>query len=374
LRFSSVAGHTELKQRLIQSAAEERIPHAQLFHGAPGTGTLPIALAYATYLSCTDRLAGDSCGRCPSCLKYDKFIHPDLHFTFPVFTTKTVTKNPVSDDFIGEWRKALSENPYMSLQQWYNCLGLENKQGIINIFESKAIQKKLSLKAYESDLKILIAWMPEKMNPQAANKLLKLIEEPPPLTVFLLVSEHPEQMLPTVLSRTQRIRVPRLTDPDLLEALKGSFALDEEKLKNAVYLAEGDYGLAVEILDKGEESGYHLELFMRIMRLSYSRKFQEIFHWVEEVTELGRERQKAFLTYAIRMVRENYLLNLQQHELVHLSPPESDFSGRFSAFVNDRNAPAIIKEFNDACTHIEANAYPRIVLLDLALALIKLIR
>ena len=363
-----------MKQRLIQSAAEERIPHAQLFQGAPGTGTLPLALAYATYLSCTERLAGDSCGRCPSCLKYDKFAHPDLHFTFPVFTTKTITKNPVSDDFIGEWRKALSENPYMSLQQWYNCLGLENKQGIINIFESKAIQKKLSLKAYESDLKILIAWMPEKMNPQAANKLLKLIEEPPPLTLFLLVSEHPEQMLPTVLSRTQKILVPRLTDPDLLEALKSSFTLDEEKLKNAVHLAEGDYGLAVEILDKSEESGYHLELFIRIMRLSYSRKFQEIFHWVEEVSDLGRERQKAFLTYAIRMVRENYLLNMQQHGLLHMSPPESDFSGRFSAFVHDRNAPAIIKEFNDACTHIESNAYPRIVLLDLALTLTKLIR
>ncbi len=374
MRFSSVAGHTELKQRLIQSVTEGRVSHAQLFHGAPGTGTLPLALAYATYLSCAERKAEDSCGGCPSCLKYDHLVHPDLHFAFPVFTTKTITKDPVSDDFIGEWRKALLENPYMNLQQWYAFLGLENKQGIINVSESKAILKKLSLKAYESDHKVLIIWMPEKMNPQAANKLLKLLEEPPPLTVFLLVSEHPEQLLPTVLSRAQRIRIPRLTDPELIAALKNVFALDEEKLKDAVSLAEGDYGQAVEILDRSEESEYQLELFIRIMRLAYSRKFQEIFTWVEEVSGLGRERQKAFLTYALRMVRENYLLNMQQDKLLHMNPAESDFSGKFSAFVHDRNAPEIIKQLNDACNHIEANAYPRIVLLDFALTLVKLIR
>jgi len=374
LRFSSVAGHNDLKQRLVQSVKEGRIPHAQLFHGTPGAGTLPLALAYATYLSCTERQAGDSCGKCPSCIKYDKLVHPDLHFAFPVFTTRTVIKDPISDEFIGEWRKALLENPLMTLQQWYACMGPENKQGIINKFESEAIQRKLNLKAFESSHKVMVVWMPEKMNAQASNKLLKMIEEPPPLTVFLLISEHPEQLLPTVLSRAQLIRVPRLADADLLAAMQKTFTGDEAGLKNAVLLAGGDYNTAVEILTGSEESEYQLELFIRIMRLSYSRKFQEIFDWVEEISTLGRERQKAFLIYALRMVRENYLLNMQQRGLVRMSPPESDFSGRFSAFIHDGNAPAIVKELEDACTHIEANAYARIVLLDFALSLVKLIR
>jgi len=345
LRFSEVAGHKELKQRLIQSVTEERVPHAQLFHGSQGTGSLALALAYATYLSCTDRLLDDSCGTCSSCRKYDKLVHPDLHFVFPVFITKSVTSNPVSDDFIEEWRTALKDNPYMSLQQWYAHMGLENKQGIINKSESKAILKKLNMKAFESDHKIMIIWMPEKMNTAASNKLLKMIEEPPSMTVFLLVAENTGQILPTVLSRMQMINVPRLNDQDLLETLKKSYAQDEERLKNAVHLAEGNYNYAVEILGKSEEMEYFLELFIRIMRLSYSRKFQEIFDWVEEVSGLGRERQKSFMNYAIRMIRENYLLNLKQEKLVHLSSPETDFSG---------------------------NA--RIVFMDFALTLVKLIR
>ena len=374
MRFSEVAGHSDLKKRLIQAVAEERVPHAHLFHGPPGTGSLALALAYATYLSCTDRLTGDSCGQCLSCRKYDKLVHPDLHFVFPVFTTKSVTSNPVSDDFIEEWRAALLENPYMNLQQWYAYLGTENKQGIINKWESQAILRKLNLKAYESDHKIMIIWMPEKMNAAASNKLLKMIEEPPPMTVFLLVAESTEQILPTILSRTQMIRVPRLHDQDLLEALKNTFAEDGEKLQNAVHLADGNYSNAVEVLNKSEESEYHLELFIRIMRLAYSRKFQEIFEWVDEVSGLGREREKAFLSYAIRMVRENYLLNMNRHELVRLSPQESDFSGRFSVFIHEGNAPDIIKQLDYACLHIEANAYARIVFLDFALNLVKLIR
>ncbi len=349
------------------------MPHAQLFHGPEGTGALPLALAYASYLSCTDRKPEDSCGECPSCKKYDKLIHPDLHFVFPVFTTKKVSSNPVSDDFIEEWRAALLKNPYLTLQEWYGCLGLENKQGIINKFESQAILHKLNLKAFESDHKVTIIWMPEKMNAAASNKLLKMIEEPPPMTIFLLVAEDTGQLLPTVLSRTQMIRVPRLGDQDLMDALKKAYTLDEEKLRNAVRLAEGSYSNAVEILNRSEESEYQLELFIRIMRLAYSRKFQEIFDWVEELSLLGRERQKAFLIYALRLVRENYLLNMDQKELVRLSPNESDFSGKFSTFIHDGNTPSLVKELNDACLHIEANAYARIVFLDFALNLVKLI-
>lgn len=374
MRFSEVAGHSEIKKRLIQSITEERVPHAQLFHGPEGAGSLTLALAYATYLSCTDRLLDDSCGECPSCMKYDKLVHPDLHFVYPVFTNKSITSNPVSDDFIEDWRKALLENPYLTLQQWYGYMGLENKQGIINKWESQAIMRKLNLKAFESEHKIMIMWMPEKMNASASNKLLKMIEEPPPMTVFLLVAENTGQILPTVLSRTQLIRVPRLRDEELLEALNKSYKEDEEKLKNTVHLAEGNYSSAIEILARSEESEYQLDLFIRVMRLAYSRKFQEIFTWVDEVSGLGRERQKSFLIYALRMVRENYLLNMEQKELVRMNPQENDFSGRFSAFIHEGNAPDIITELDQACIHIEANAYARIVFLDFALTLVKLIR
>jgi len=374
MRFSEVAGHADLKQQLVQSVAEQRVPHAQLFHGPQGSGALVLALAYATYLSCQDRQEGDSCGLCPSCLKYDRLVHPDLHFVFPVFTTKSVKKDPVSDDFIAEWRNALLESPYITPNQWYSYIGMENKQGSIIKRESEEIMKKLQLKSYESDFKVMIIWMPEKMNQTASNKLLKLIEEPPPMTIFLLVPEDTGPMLPTILSRTQMIRVPRIGGEDLLDALKKKHQVTEEILKSAVKISGGNYVKAEENLMTSEDSAYQLELFIRIMRLSYAREFQKIFEWVEELAGLGRERQKAFLAYAIRMIRENYLLNKEQGELVRMTADESDFSNKFFPFINDRNVPVIVQELNEASVHIEVNAYARIVFLDFALKLVKLIR
>ncbi len=374
MRFSEVAGHAELKQQLMQSVAEERVPHAQLFHGPQGSGALALALAYATYLSCQNRQPDDACGSCPSCLKYDRLVHPDLHFVFPVFTTKSVKKDPVSDDFIADWRTALLENQYLTPNQWYRQIGLENKQGSINKRESEEIMKKLQLKSFESDFKVMIIWMPEKMNQVASNKLLKLIEEPPPMTIFLLVSEDTGPILPTILSRTQLIRVSRIGDRDLLEALKKYHEVPEKDLRNAVSLAGGDYVKALENLSSSEESAYQLELFIRIMRLAWKREFQEIFEWVDEAAGLGRERQKAFMAFALRMIRENYLLNQDQQELVRMTATESDFSKKFYPYINDGNVPALVRELTDASIHIEANAYARIVFLDFALKLVKLIR
>ena len=374
MRFSEVAGQADLKQQLVQSVAEQRVPHAQLFHGPQGSGALALALAYATYLSCQDRQEDDSCGGCPSCVKYDRLIHPDLHFVFPVFTTKSVKKDPVSDDFIAEWRNALLESPYITPNQWYSYIGMENKQGSIIKRESEEIMKKLQLKSYESDFKVMIIWMPEKMNQTASNKLLKLIEEPPPMTIFLLVPEDTGPMLPTILSRTQMIRVPRIGKEDLLDALKKKHPVSAEVLKSAVEISGGNYVKAEENLMTSEDSAYQLELFIRIMRLAYAREFQQIFEWVEELAGLGRERQKAFLAYAIRMIRENYLLNKEQKELVRMTADESDFSKKFFPFINDGNVPGIVQELNEASIHIEVNAYARIVFLDFALKLVKLIR
>lgn len=374
MRFSALAGHAELKQQLVHSVSIGRVPHAQLFHGPQGSGSLALALAYATYLSCQNRRDGDSCGSCPSCLKYDKLVHPDLHFVFPVFTTKSVKKDPVSDDFIAEWRDALIENPFITPNQWYSHIGMENKQGSIITKESEEITRKLMLKSYESDFKVMIIWMPEKMNKTAANKLLKLIEEPPPMTIFLLIPEDTGPMMPTILSRTQLIRVPRIRDEDLLQALKKKHQVPEDTLNNAVKIAGGDFTKAEENLLASEDSAYQLELFIRIMRLTYAREFQQIFDWVEEMAGLGRERQKAFLGYAIRMIRENYLLNKEQGELVRMSEEESEFSKKFFRFIHDSNVPAMVQELNEASIHIEANAYARLVFLDFALKLVKLIR
>jgi DNA polymerase-3 subunit delta' len=374
MQFLKVAGHEKLKQKLVRSVTENRVSHAQLLYGQEGSGSLAIAVAYATYLSCQDRQADDSCGKCPSCLKYEKLVHPDLHFVLPVFTTKAVPKDPVSDDFIGTWRPAFIENPYITAYQWYQLIGVENKQGIINKWESMKIMQKMSLKPFESAYKIMIIWLPEKMNLTASNKLLKLIEEPPPATVFLLVTEDPDGIIPTIRSRAQFIRVPGIKDEDLRKALAGSTHAGTDEINNAVKLAGGNYIKALEYLDENEESNTRLDLFIRIMRLAYSRKLPEIFTWVEELAGLGREKQKAFLAFSLRMVRENLMLNKKQEGLVRLTSSEMEFSSKFSPFIHEKNAPAIAEELNRASIHIEANAYARIVLLDLALKLVKLIR
>ncbi len=374
MQFSKVAGHPGLKQKLIQSARQGRVAHAQLFFGPEGNGKMALALAYATFLSCEDRLEDDSCGQCPSCMKYEKLVHPDLHFVLPVNTTKSVSKDPLTNDFIEEWRSAFLENQYITTGQWYQSIGLENKQGIINKKESEEITRKLNLKSFESRFKIMIIWMPEKMNLTASNKLLKLIEEPPPETVFLMVSEDPDSLIPTIRSRTQLIRVPGIPDTDLREALGSMQEFDDPEIDNAVKLAGGNYNKALEYLSETEESQKQLELFIRIMRLAYSRDLQEIFAWVEELAGIGREKQKAFLAFAIRMVRENLMLNTTGDELARLTRSEKEFSEKFHPFINTGNAPLIADELNQASIHIEANAYARIVFLDFALKLVKLIR
>jgi len=373
--FRDVIGQEEIKKRLIQTVRENRISHAQLFSGPEGSGSLALAIAYAQYISCEDKTEEDSCGECPSCNKYKKYIHPDLHFVFPVNTTEKVKKDgPVSDDFIFKWREMLLNNPYATLFQWYERIGIENKQGIINRNESAEIVRKLNLKSFESEHKVMIIWLPEKMHPTAANKLLKIIEEPLGSTIFLLITESPEQIIPTILSRTQILKIPGIDEGSLLEALKKQFQLPEEELKNAARLAEGSYNKAIEYIQRSDETELNFVRFAKIMRLTYARDFAGIFDWVEEMASTGREKQKNFLIYALRLVRENYLMNIGNKGLIRLSEKEKEFSEKFCAFIQHKNAPQMAEEFNKACIHIEANAYDRIIFLDLALKLVKLIR
>jgi len=373
--FRDVIGQDEIKKKLIQTVLDGRISHAQLFTGAEGSGSLALALAYAQYISCTNKLGADSCGVCPSCNKYLKLIHPDLHFVFPVNTTEAVTKKePVSDDFIFKWREMLLEEPYPTLFEWYEKIGIENKQGIINVRESAEIIRKLNLKTFESDYKIMIIWLPEKMNLASANKLLKILEEPYENTVFMLVTESPEQIIPTILSRTQMLKIPAIEPGPMSEALKKRFEMTDGEIQDAVRLSEGNYNKAVENIQKSEETEVNFERFGLIMRLAYSRNIKGILDWIDQMSTLGREKQKNFLVYSLRLVRENYMMNIGNNELVRMSAKEKEFASKFSAFIHHNNAALIAEELNNDCIHIEANAYDKIVFLDMAMRLIKLIR
>jgi DNA polymerase-3 subunit delta' len=372
--FKEVIGHKEIRQKLIRTVKDNRISHAQLFLGPEGSGNLALALAYAQYISCLDRKDDDSCGVCSSCRKYAKLIHPDLHFVFPVAATKEIPKDPVSNNFMAEWREIVIENPYLTLLQWYEKIGVENKQGIISVGESKEIIRKLSLKTFESEFKIMIIWMPGKMNVQAANKLLKILEEPQGNTVFLLIDGSTEQFLPTILSRTQIIKITRIDEQSLIMALKEKFDCPEKEIINAARLADGNLIRGIEYIEKSEETKNNFNRFVQLMRLAYSGDMIKISEWIEEVSVIGREKQKNFLVNALRLIRGNFLLNLENRELVRLSDEEMEFSEKFSAFVNQHNAFDITEEINKACLHIEANANPKVVFLDLAIQLKKRIR
>jgi DNA polymerase-3 subunit delta' len=372
--FREVIGQQEVKQRLIQSVKEDRIAHAQLLLGAEGCGNLALAVAYAQYINCHNRTDEDSCGVCPSCNKFQKLIHPDLHFVYPVATTKSITKEPVSDDFIVQWRELLLQSPYFSLLQWYSYIEVENKQGIISKNESQEILRKLNLKTFEADYKIMIVWMPERMNIAAANKLLKILEEPPDKTLFLLVSENTGMMLQTILSRAQLIKIAKIRDEDLMKYLEANFSYPAQQIADAVRLADGNVINALRALQSDEENAHNLEKFISLMRLCWTKDVLGLLQWCESMAGIGRERQKSFLGYTLRMVRENFVMNCQVPELALLTQKEAEFSSKFFPFINQNNVYQMVEELNKAQYHIESNGNDKIIFLDTALKLIKLIK
>lgn len=374
--FQEIPGQELIKERLRKTVSDGRISHAQLFYGPEGSGNLALALAYARYIFCNDRNDKDACGQCVSCVKMNKYIHPDLHFVFPSVAAKKdeeSNENPASLNFYEKWRTALLENPYLNQYQWYEKIEIENKQGIISSKESSEILRKLSLKSYESDYKILILWLPERMHPGAANRLLKIIEEPPPYTLFLFVTENSGDILPTVLSRTQIIKIPSLKDEDIRKALLDKFNIPADKAEDIVRLADGNYNKALASLEEDDSNKECFDRFVNLTRSSFSKNLDGIIRWVEDISAYGRERQKLFLIYAMRMFRENYLLTLDQSDSTHMTSYENDFSIRFSKFVHDQNINHLNDELNNAYNHISANAYPRIVFLDMCLKFGKLL-
>lgn len=374
MQFKEVLGQEQAKARLIKSVKDQRISHAQLFFGPPGTGKLPLAIAYAQYICCTAPTEDDSCGGCPSCVKFAKLAHPDLHFVFPVVNLKQAGSKTVSDDFIARWRETVIAHPYISEHQWYETMGAENKQGFISRSESSAVLRKLSLKSYESEFKVLVVWLAEKMNAPAANSLLKLLEEPPQKTIFLLVSENTDLILPTILSRTQMIRIPPLDPQSIREGLQQRYPGKEDMVQDVIRRSNGNYSTAVQLMESDELDNEHFEEFVFLMRKCYMREIIEIQKWTERIAGWGRERLKMFLTYGLRLIRENFMLNLQQEEITFMSRKEREFSGKFSAFIHQGNVFGMAREFERAIDHIEANGQAKIVLLDLAIKNILLLK
>ncbi len=367
--FKDVLGHNNIKRTLINTVKENRISHAQMFLGQEGTGNLAMAIAYAQYICCTDKHEHDACGVCNSCKKFNKLIHPDLHFVFPIGDAKET-----SDTFLAKWREKVIENPYLNPAQWYAHLGIQNKQGSIHRKESDVIIKKLSMKTYEAEYKTMIIWCPETMNTTSANKLLKILEDPPPKTLFILVASNTDHILPTILSRTQIIKIPRIDDESMQLALKNTFQLDKNETQNIIHLANGNYLTAINLINSDDEYRYNFDMFVQMMRLSYSSKVFEIYQWIDEMTSNGREKLKQYLQYTLRMVRENFITGFNTPSIVYLTDNEKNFSAKFSEFINERNACAITNELNKAFRHIEMNANNKLVFLDLILKLMVLLK
>ena len=369
--FKDVIGQEEAKQRLIREAKEGKIAHARLFCGPEGIGKLPLAIAYARYLSCQHPNDTDACGTCPNCIKFNKLAHPDLHFVFPVIKKKA--KDTTSDDYLTEWRELLNHTPYFNLNMWLEEMGAENQQAQIFVKESDEIIRKLSLKSSQGGYKIMIIWLPEKMNVECSNKLLKLLEEPPSQTIFLLVSEEPEILLTTIQSRTQRFNLYGLEDKDIAITLQSLYGIQEKDAISIAHCSEGNFLKALEAIHLNEENKLFFELFVNLMRLSYQRKIREMRQWSETLAAMGRERQKHFLSYCQRMIRENFIYNFHNSTLIYLNDEERNFANRFAPFVNERNVIGIMEELSEAQRHIEQNVNARMVFFDFSLKMIVLL-
>lgn len=361
MTFDQIIGQQSTKQSLQDKLQQGRVPHALMLHGPEGNGALPLALAYAQQL-----LGGGAMA--------EKLQHPDLHFVFPIYK-KTSGKDTYCDEFLREWREQLLTQPYFGMTEWMNMAGADNQQLIIYANESDAILRKLSLKASQGGYKVIIIWLPEKMHETCANKLLKLLEEPPAQTVFLLVSEQPDQVLQTIRSRTQLLPVPRLTQQDIEQALIDRYAVLPAEARRIARSSAGNMAQALRTITSDTDNTFFFDLFVELMRLSYARKVKEMKLWSERVASMGRERIKSFLDYCQKMVRENFIHNFsRQDELNYMNEAEAQFAVRFAPFINERNVIGIMQELSLVQRDIAQNTSAKIVFFDFALKMIVLIK
>ncbi|NNK11249.1 MAG: DNA polymerase III subunit delta' [Flavobacteriaceae bacterium] len=376
--FKEILGLTHIKKHLTHSADSGRIPHAQLFVGPEGSGALPVALAYAQYVLCANSSGENNSGNEACNIKCKSFSHPDLHFAFPVSNTDSVKSHAVSDNFLTEWRRFLKEDPYGSLFDWYRYIGIEKKQGQIGVDEAMDIVKKLSLKSYEGGHKVMIIWMAERMNISAANKLLKLLEEPPNKTIFLLVAEDEEQILQTIRSRCQLLHFPPLPEQAIAQALVER-GVPREEASHLAHESNGNFNKALELMNKDSEELIFERWFVQWVRSAFQAKgkkgaIHELILWSEEVAKTGRETQKNFLKYCMAVFRQAMLVNYQADSLAYMKIRVDGFQfDKFAGFVHENNVLKIMEELEEAIYHVERNGNSKIILTDLSIKLTRLL-
>jgi DNA polymerase III subunit delta' len=377
--FQDIIGQEHIKKHLTQSVDNGRVPHAQLFVGPEGCGTLPMAIAYAQYLLCSNQNGENSGGNEACNLKFNHFAHPDLHFAFPVTTSDKVKSKPVSNFYLEEWRQMLSQQPYGNLFDWYKLLGVDNKQGQIGVDEAHEIVKSLSLKSYEGGYKVMLIWMAEKMNTAAANKLLKLIEEPPNKTIFILIAEDEGQIISTIRSRCQILQFPPLSEVQISQGLMRQYDIQETVANKIARQANGNYNKACDLVYHDTEDTQFEDWFVFWVRSAFKAKgnkaaIHDLITWSEDIAKLGRETQKQFLSYCLEVFRQALMLNYGAPDLVYLETQSENFQlEKFASFVHGNNIADITKELEDASYHIERNGNAKIILTDLSIKLTRLL-
>lgn len=372
MKFADIPAHDDVKDRLRALVDNDRLPHAILLEGSQGIGKFMLARALAQYIHCTGRTDGDSCGVCPSCVQHRSLNHIDTHYSFPVLKTKN--SSPVSDDFLPEWKSFLDESPFMDFGLWLRSLGNDNGKPVMYVDESMSLIRKLNFTSHASRYKIVIMWLPERMNEECANKLLKLIEEPPADTIFILVSDSPAEILPTIYSRLQRIEVRPFSEDTLSRILSEGNDMEQEEAAAAAHLARGSVTAALHIAGTSGENREMHQWFVELMRLAYQRKIIDLRNWGEKIAKTGRERAMRFLAYCEEQTGENFLFNLSDPRLVYLSAEEMRFSANFARFITERNVERLRKLFIDARVDIGGNANARIVMFDVAVKVILLLK
>ena len=367
MTWSEVIGQKEAEERLMQMVKEDRLPHALMLCGPQGSGKLPLAVAFASYLLDNGTPSAKA--------MLDKLEHPDLHFTYPTIKLPSMSADhkPVSDDFAKEWHELVMRGLYFTMEDWMEAMGAENQQAIITAGESDDLVKKLSLKSSQGGYKVCIVWLPERMNIECANKLLKLIEEPPQQTVFIMVCEEPDKLLETIRSRVQRIDIRKISNEDIESALVERRGINEDDAHRIARLANGSWLKAMDELQVGSENELFLDMYIMLMRLAYQRKIKDLRKWSEQMAAMGREKQKRWLNFFLRMTRENFMYNFQNEELCYMTQQEENFAKNFARFINENNILAINDLANLAIRDIGQNANGKIVFFDLALQMIVLL-
>lgn len=373
MQFKDIIVNENAVKHLLAEVKNDRIGHAQMFSGPEGSGKLVLSIAFAQYLLCDNPDKKDSCGECPHCQKMKSLTHPDLHFAFPVPISKA-DKVASADDLRSEWNQMILKQPNFGIENWLESIGSVGKNPIIGVDESRSILKKLSLKSFSGKYKIMIIWLPEKMNAQAANKMLKLLEEPPQHTLFLLLCDNNESILPTIISRTQTVNIPALKADQIASYLNKNAGIDRAMAHSVASLSQGNLVEALKAVHGDKAQHTYFDLFVKLMRSAYAANPNDLMNISDEIAELDKEKQKNFIKYGLHIFRESIIMNYMKDQLLNLREDETAFLDKFAKFINNQNITELMEEFNTAHYHLERNANSKILFTDVVIKLTKLVR